>query len=349
MTKPSLGVDPLLPRTAAGEAEIDQLRQTLNQGHYLRAGRPAGHVLWQGIHRTDTESGCPELVAVLCRGGAAKRLKERDNHIGWDAVTCANRLKLIVQLRRFYVIDSARRPNLASQCLALSLRTLRHALRGLTDTRNPKAVRHPFSAMLTLIVYGLIGGARDVKAIWQKCAPLDQNQRRAIGLTRRNPETGLLTMPGYGALNDIVNRIDPVELARVLNAWLTENSELLPKSLALDGKSIGAKGRLGGIVTLCFQATGQPLAQRTYSGKKDDCELPVAQRLLDKDAAARLEGALVTGDALDARKKRHASSPAMAATGRWRTRSTGSATPACGRKTPRVRARKPAEARCSPC
>jgi hypothetical protein len=112
----------------------------------------------------------------------------------------------------------------------------------------------------------------------------------------------------------MVNRIDPVELARALNAWLTENSELLPKSLALDGKSIGAKGRLGGIVTLCFHATGQPIAQRTYSGKKDDCELPVAQRLLDEDAAAQLEGALVTGDALNTQKKRHLLSSATAAT-----------------------------------
>jgi len=51
------------------------------------------------------------------------------------------------------------------------LRTLRHALQGLTDTRNPKAIRHPFSAMLTLIVYGLICGADTVKAIWQKCGP----------------------------------------------------------------------------------------------------------------------------------------------------------------------------------
>lgn len=421
MTKPALVVDHLVLRTATEEAEIDHLRQALNQGHYLMAGRPAGHVLWQGIYRTDTEADCPELVAVLCWGGAAKRLKERDNHIAWDAVTCANRLKLIVQLRRFYVIDSARRPNLASQCLALSLRTLggefqarhgfqpllaesfhdpeehtgtlykatnwhplgftkgfkrhrrdfyqdtgkpkhlwirplkkdalallarpgllppahqaaiadgdtagarcalkcpelrtlRHALQELTDTRNPKAIRHPFSAMLTLIVYGLICGAADVKAIWHKCAPLDQNHRRAIGLTRRNKKTGLLTMPGYGALNDIVNRIHPVELARALNAWLVENSDLLPKSLALDGKSIGAKGRLGGIVTLCFHATGQPLAQRTYSGKKDDCELPVAQRLLDKDAASQLEGALVTGDALHAQKKRQFLSPATAAT-----------------------------------
>ena len=421
LTKPALIADHLVLRTATEEAEIGHLRQVLNQGHYLKAGRPAGHVLWQGIYRADDETGHPELVAALCWGGAAKRLKERDTHIGWDPVTCANRLKLVVQLRRFYIIESARRPNLASQCLALSLRTLadefearhgfqpllaesfhdpeehtgtlykatnwrplgftkgfkrhrrdfyqdtgkpkhlwvrplkkdaltllarpgllppahqaaiaagdtagarcalkcselntlRQALRGLTDTRNPKAIRHPFSALLTLLVYGLICGAQDVKAIWQKCAPLDQNQRRAIGLTRKNPKTRLLTMPGYGALNDIVNRIDPIELAQALNTWLVANSELLPKSLAIDGKSIGAKGRLGGIVSLCFHATGQPLAQRVYSGKKDDCELPIAQNLLDKDAAAQLEGALVTGDALNAQKKRHSSSSATAAT-----------------------------------
>lgn len=411
LNKPALATEHLALRTATEESEIIILRQALNDAHYLKAGRPAGHVLWQGIYHTDSEAGYPELVAVLCWGGAAKRLKERDKHIGWDAVTSANRLKLVVQLRRFLVIDNARRPNLASQCLALSLRTLggefealhgfapllaesfhdpeehtgtlykatnwqplgftkgfkrhrrdfyqdlgkpkqlwirplkknalgllarpgllppshqaaiaegdtagarcalkcpelrtlRHALSTLTDTRNPKAIRHPFSAMLTLIVYGLICGAGDVKAIWMKCAPLDQNQRRAIGLTKRNKATGLLTMPGYGAINDMVNRIDPVELARALNAWFTENSDLLPKSLALDGKSIGAKGSLGGIVTLCYHATGQPLAQRTYSGKKDDCELPVAQRLLDKDVAGKLSGALVTGDALNNQKKR---------------------------------------------
>jgi imidazoleglycerol phosphate synthase glutamine amidotransferase subunit HisH len=423
-TKPALRNDELTIRTATEKAEIDHLRHILNEGHYLKAGRPAGHVLWQGIYRNDSESGCPELVAVLCWGGAAKRLKERDKHIGWDAVTCANRLKLVVQLRRFYVVEDARRPNLASQSLALSLRTLgdqfqthhgftpllaesfhdpekhtgtlykatnwqplgltkgykrhrrdfyqdlgkpkqlwirplkkfafsllarpgllppvhqaaiaegdtagarsalkcselrtlREALLGLTDTRNPKSLRHPFSAMLTLIVYGLICGANDVKAIWHKCGPLDQNQRRAIGLTKRNKKTGLLIMPGYGAINDIVNRICPVELARHLNAWLIANSEHLPKSLALDGKDLGAKGRLGGIVTLCFHATGQPLAQRAYSGKKDDCELPVAQHLLGKEAATQLPGTLVTGDALNAQKKRHSSSSPTVATTSW--------------------------------
>ena len=66
MTKPALVADHLVLRTATEKAEIDHLRQALNQGHYLKAGRPAGHVLWQGIYRTDSEADCPELVAVLC-------------------------------------------------------------------------------------------------------------------------------------------------------------------------------------------------------------------------------------------------------------------------------------------
>ena len=39
-------------------------------------------------------------------------------------MTCANRLKIVAQLRRFYLVEDARRPNLASQSLALSLRPL---------------------------------------------------------------------------------------------------------------------------------------------------------------------------------------------------------------------------------
>ena len=63
-------------------------------------------------------------MAVQCRAGAAKRLKERDTWIGGDAVTCAKRLKLVIQLRRFLVPETSRRPNLASQCLGLFLRQL---------------------------------------------------------------------------------------------------------------------------------------------------------------------------------------------------------------------------------
>ncbi len=122
---------------------------------------PAGHVLWQGTYEDTPEEGGSRLVAVLCWGGAAKRLKDRDDWVGRDAVTCANRLKLVVQVRRFAVPDMARRPNLASECLGLAQRQL-------------AVVWQKHHGYRPLLAYGLLGGAPDVNAIWSKCGPLNQ-------------------------------------------------------------------------------------------------------------------------------------------------------------------------------
>jgi hypothetical protein len=184
-----------------------------------------------------------------------------------------------------------------------TLRSLSDALRGVADPRGVKSRRHPIGAMLTLICYGLLCGAPDVKSIWKKCGPFTQQQRAAAGLKRRHKQSGLLIMPGYDALNDLVNAIDPAALAGALNGWLIANSDLLPKTLAMDGKDLGGKGALGAIITLCHHATGAPLAMATHSGHKDDCELPVSQALLQQSAAV-LPNAVVTGDALHCQKKR---------------------------------------------
>ena len=45
---------------------------------------------------------------------------------------------------------------------------------------------------------------------------------------------------------------------------------------------------------------------RTYSGAKNDCELPVSQTLLAEDAPDLTRG-VVSADALHAQKKRHSS------------------------------------------
>lgn len=397
----------LLLRTATQQAEIDLLRQALNREHYLKSGRPVGHTLWQGIYETDIEGGSSNLVGVLCWGAAAKHLKEREQLIQWDKVTCANRLKLVVQLRRFLIMDAVRRPNLASQCMGLALRglqnewekshgyrpllaesfhdpkqhtgtlykatnwtplgltkgfarhradfyqdlkspkrlwvkplqksslgllsspselpevhqkavasatsgarcalkcselrTLRQAFEKIDDPRGPFGKRHPFTAMLGLISYGLICGAPDVKSIWRKCGALDENQRRAMGLTQRSKATGRLTMPGYDAINDLVNKIDPKSMASAINNWLIEHSDSLPKTLAIDGKDLGGKGQLGSIVTLCHSSTGIPLAMETYSGGKNDCELPVTTKLLAKKELS-LTNAVITNDALGTQK-----------------------------------------------
>ena len=90
----------------------------IHKHDFLGAGREAGDRLCQFV----LEGG--QVVAVLIWCAAAWHLKDRDTIIGWDPVTRSQRLKLVVQLRRFLVPEKSRRPNLASQCLGLALREL---------------------------------------------------------------------------------------------------------------------------------------------------------------------------------------------------------------------------------
>jgi hypothetical protein len=139
-------------------------------------------------------------------------------------------------------------------------------------------------------------GGRDMLNIWRKVACLDQRQREAIGLRVRHKESGLLKIPGYDALNDLFHLLDPTAYAHALTAWLQANSGLLPRSLALDGKSIG-DGKCGMIITLCCHEDGRPVAMIPATGEKEDCEVSEARALL-ADPQVRLENALVTADPL---------------------------------------------------
>lgn len=176
------------------------------------------------------------------------------------------------------------------------LKTLRHAFLAVPDPRRPQSRRHPLSAMLTLVALGLLMGGRDMLNIWRKVACLDEAQRDAIGLRARHQGSGRLKMPGYDALNDVMNAIDPHAYAAALTAWLQANTGILPRSLALDGKSIG-DGKCGMIVTLCRHEDGRPAAMIPAAGKKEDCEVSEARALL-ADPAVSLENALITADPL---------------------------------------------------
>jgi hypothetical protein len=104
----------------ASAQEIAWFDQQLGEHHYLGAGRPVGDYLrqvvsWQG-----------EPVALLVWGPACYALKDRDLWISWSACQRVERLKLVVQNRRFLLLTpkgGAR--NLASQVLGAALRVLR--------------------------------------------------------------------------------------------------------------------------------------------------------------------------------------------------------------------------------
>jgi len=164
------------------------------------------------------------------------------------------------------------------------------------DPRSATSRRHPLAAMLGLIALGLLMGARDVLDIWRKVACLSQSQRQALGLCVRDQHSGRLTMPGYDALNDLLGAVEPVAYARALTAFLQAHAGRLPRSLALDGKSVG-NGRCGMIVTLCRHEDGRPVAMTVARGKKEDCEVSEGRALL-ADPQVELVNALVTADPL---------------------------------------------------
>lgn len=112
----------------------------------------------------------------------------------------------------------------------------------------------------------------------------------------REKQTKRLKMPGYDSLNDLLAAVDPEAYAQALTAWLQANTGLLPRSLALDGKSVG-DGRCGMIITLCRHEDGRPVAMAPATGKKEDCEVSEARALLADDRV-QLANTLINADPL---------------------------------------------------
>jgi len=101
------------------EAEVEWFDKQLRDHHYLGAGRPVGDYLRQVV-----EIG-GRAAALLVWGPSCYSLKDRDLWIGWSAPQRGERLKLIVQNRRFLVLSGkGEAPNLASQAMGAALREL---------------------------------------------------------------------------------------------------------------------------------------------------------------------------------------------------------------------------------
>ena len=101
---------------AARQEEQARCERELAAHHYLPVAKVAGDRGWQVAEYEG------RWVAVLLWCAAAKRLKAREEWIGWDDRTRAERLKLVVQQARFCLLHE--QPNLASRVLGEAVRHL---------------------------------------------------------------------------------------------------------------------------------------------------------------------------------------------------------------------------------
>jgi hypothetical protein len=111
--------DGLAVRVLTEPKEIEWFDEKLAEQHYLGQTPPVGDFLRQAVER----EGKP--VALLAWGAAALKLKDREAWIGWTTPQRAERLKLVVQNRRYLLLHpKGKEPNLASQALAAGCRAL---------------------------------------------------------------------------------------------------------------------------------------------------------------------------------------------------------------------------------
>ncbi len=103
----------------AADDQLEWFDGLLADHHYLGAGRPVGNYLRQVVLLDQ------QPVALLVWGPACYALKDRDLWISWSAPQRLERLKLIVQNRRFLLLTGkGQSPNLASQAMGAALRVL---------------------------------------------------------------------------------------------------------------------------------------------------------------------------------------------------------------------------------
>jgi hypothetical protein len=102
-------------------APQDRVRfdQLLGEKHPLGEAAQVGDSLRQVVRRDG------QWVALLVWGPAALKLKDREAWIGWTVAQRAERLKLVVQNRRYLLLhERGTEPNLASQALGAACRAL---------------------------------------------------------------------------------------------------------------------------------------------------------------------------------------------------------------------------------
>jgi hypothetical protein len=157
------------------------------------------------------------------------------------------------------------------------------------------------SSLLVLIAMAMFAGREGLTAI-QRYGNLLTGQQRAWLDFPLKKGTRTRRVPSFRALHNFLTQIDTEQFARCLSLWLSTNLGTLPRALAIDGKWIRDRA-----LSLCLSEheTGAPVAvgfaaevAKTDENKREG-EQTVALRLYEE---TQLEGATITGDALNCNK-----------------------------------------------
>jgi hypothetical protein len=178
-------------------------------------------------------------------------------------------------------------------------KSLLEALRPLHDPRRNRGWRHRrVASIVAIAAAAIIAGNNHLIGIGQFAQSLNQNQLRSLRACRCR-KTGRFIAPSETTIRRVLQRLDPVQLDRLINDWLRSHLKNAGiASLAVDGKAARTAAKINGEGLQLFGAldTQVHFVCRQIRIPAKTNEIPTLKDLLrDLD----LRGTLVSADALN--------------------------------------------------
>jgi hypothetical protein len=172
--------------------------------------------------------------------------------------------------------------------IALHPESLMGQLAHLPDPRRRSGRRYPLSALLGLVIIGMLNGQDSLHSAWTWAEKRWGSLWEPLGA--HSPH-----FPAYNTLRDLLARLDADDLDRQLRPWMERFLDRPLGGISADGKVLRGSKRAGlaalHVVELVSHAQGQVLAQREAVGGDEVAallvlltEVPLAGRTISMDA-----------------------------------------------------------------
>ena len=181
----------------------------------------------------------------------------------------------------------------SSTTTVLSRRPLKEVLKGVTDPRDRRGVRHCLTAILCLSVVGVLAGCRTLEAMREHVADLEPADLGALDL-----EEGR-ALPSESTIRRVLERVNADDLDARVASWLRTRVGAIGGRRVIAVEDETMRGARTGsnpaphLLAALDQASGVVVGQRRVSDKSN--EIPALPELL---APLDLDGALITADAM---------------------------------------------------
>ena len=181
----------------------------------------------------------------------------------------------------------------SSATTALSRQPLKEVLKGVTDPRDKRGVRHCLTAILCLSVTGILAGYRSLTAIWEHVADLGPDDLGALG-----PGEGR-ALPSESTIRRVLERVNADDLDARVSSWLRTRVGAIGGRRVIAVEDETMRGARTGdnpaphLLAALDQASGVVVGQRRVSDESNEI-LALPELLAPLDPGGAVAGADAT-------------------------------------------------------